>query len=181
MGNIWENNAGAREEGDENTKEVKERKKEMVVCVVFEGSLLILFWLRVCNDMKYLATFFAFKALPFGVVCLYLSLILILAPQCCICNNKGKNQATSPGFKHSRVNASSELGSWYGTSSCHANCWATLHSRVHQLSPNWDYTLSWKLWFVVSNDLHKIMFTSRSFEYYFNPYWFYSHSLQYLF
>jgi len=43
MGNIWENNAGAREEGDENTKEVKERKKEMVVCVVFEGSLLILF------------------------------------------------------------------------------------------------------------------------------------------
>jgi len=77
------------------------------------------------------------------------SLILILGPQCCICNNKGKNQATSPGFKHSRVNASSELGSWYGTSSCHANCWATLHSRVHQLSPNWDYTLSWKLRFIV--------------------------------
>jgi len=77
------------------------------------------------------------------------SLILILGPQCCICNNKGKNQTTSPGFTHSRVNASGELGSWYGTSSCHANCWATLHSRVHQLSPNWDYTLSWKLWFIV--------------------------------
>jgi len=167
MGNMWENNAGARGEGDKNTKEVKERKKEMIVCVVFEWSLLILFWLRACNDIKYLATFFSFKAWTFGVVCLYLSLILILAPQCCICNNKGKNEATSPSFKHSRVNASSELGSWYGTSPRHANCWATLHSRIHQLSPNWDYALSWKLRFVVSNDLHKIMFTSCSVEYFF--------------
>jgi len=43
MGNMLENNAGARGEGDKNTKEVKERKKKMIVCVVFEGSLLILF------------------------------------------------------------------------------------------------------------------------------------------
>jgi len=43
MDNILENNAGARGEGDENIKEVKEKKKEMIVCVVFEGSLLILF------------------------------------------------------------------------------------------------------------------------------------------
>jgi hypothetical protein len=43
MGNVWENNARARGEGDKNIKEVKERKKEMVVCVVSEGSLLILF------------------------------------------------------------------------------------------------------------------------------------------
>lgn len=52
MGNIRENNAGARVEGDKNTKEVKERKKEMIVCVVFEGSFLILFCLRACNDIN---------------------------------------------------------------------------------------------------------------------------------
>jgi hypothetical protein len=103
-------------------------------------------------------------------VCLYLSLILIIGPQCCICNYKGKIQATSPGFKHGRVNASSKLGSWYGTSSCHANCRATLHSRVHQLSPNWDYALSWELRFVVSSDLHKIMFASLSVECYFESF-----------
>jgi len=35
MGNILENNAGTRGEGDKNTKDVKERKKEMIVCGVF--------------------------------------------------------------------------------------------------------------------------------------------------
>jgi len=43
MGNILENNAGAKGEGDKNTKEIKEGKKEMIVYVVFEGSLLIHF------------------------------------------------------------------------------------------------------------------------------------------
>jgi hypothetical protein len=43
MGNIWENNAGEKREGDKDTKGVQDRKKEMIVCVVFEGSLLILF------------------------------------------------------------------------------------------------------------------------------------------
>ena len=43
MGNIWESNAGARGGGgDKDKKEVKERKKEGIVCIVFERSLLIL-------------------------------------------------------------------------------------------------------------------------------------------
>lgn len=130
------------------------------VCVsFFRGCWLILLWLKPYNDIKCSATFSALTILCFGVV-VYLcpSLILVLVLQSCSCNYKGKNQAASPGFKHSRVNASSQLRSWYGTSSCHANCRATLHSRVHQLSQNWDYALSWKLWFIVSNYLCKIMF-----------------------
>jgi hypothetical protein len=40
---MGKSNAGARGEGDEDMEGVKERKTEMIVCVVCVGSVLILF------------------------------------------------------------------------------------------------------------------------------------------
>ena len=65
-------------------------------------------------------------------------------------NKQGESEAAASSFKYSWIDESCQFRIGHGTSSCNANSRAVVYSGLYQLSSNWNYSLSRKLWFVVS-------------------------------